>query len=274
MKIQLDNITFHYEQSGTGRPILFFHGQGLDHRYLHHELEPLFEQRPDWRRIYVDLPGHGQSEGPDWITHQDQVLEVVLDFIDQIVPRKQIALVGSSYGCYFTRGIAYHRPAQVDGMAMIAPMILADRSSRTLPPHVTLAEDRELVSTLSSEMKDTFEHFVVVQNQIALQRIENFLNPAREVCNDAFQERLEANRAFSFDVDRLDQPFEKPVLLVMGRQDSVVGYQDQWRILDNYPRATFAVLDKTGHLVGIAEQLQLCGALIGEWLDRVEAESN
>ncbi len=36
-------------------------------------------------------------------------------------------------------------------------------------------------------------------------------------------------------------------------------------------RATFAVLDRAGHGVR-AEQRTLVGALVGEWLDRLEAD--
>jgi hypothetical protein len=39
-------------------------------------------------------------------------------------------------------------------------------------------------------------------------------------------------------------------------------------LLEHYPRATFAVLDRAGH--GLPhEQVGLAGALLGEWLDRV-----
>jgi pimeloyl-ACP methyl ester carboxylesterase len=55
----------------------------------------------------------------------------------------------------------------------------------------------------------------------------------------------------------------------MSRQDSVVGYRDAWAILENYPRGTFAVLDRAGHFLA-AEQEDLFHALAGEWLDRVE----
>ncbi len=55
----------------------------------------------------------------------------------------------------------------------------------------------------------------------------------------------------------------------MGRQDQVAGYRDAWRILENYPRASFAVLDWAGHNAHI-EQSQLFNALPGEWLDRVQ----
>lgn len=47
-----------------------------------------------------------------------------------------------------------------------------------------------------------------------------------------------------------------------------VGYKDAWNVLDNYPRATFAVLDKSGHNLQI-EQAELMNSLVIEWLDRV-----
>ena len=57
------------------------------------------------------------------------------------------------------------------------------------------------------------------------------------------------------------------------RQDHLCGYRDAWNLLDNYPRATFAVLDRAGHFVNI-EQDVLCQALMREWLDRVEESTS
>ena len=74
--------------------------------------------------------------------------------------------------------------------------------------------------------------------------------------------------AFSFDVDRLNEKFNNPTLILLGRQDSSVGYKDAWSILDNYPRGTFAVLDKAGHNLQI-EQKNLFNSLVNEWLERV-----
>jgi pimeloyl-ACP methyl ester carboxylesterase len=56
-----------------------------------------------------------------------------------------------------------------------------------------------------------------------------------------------------------------------GRQDHMVGYADQYALLDLYPRATFVTLDVAGHNAQI-EQPVLFEALTEEWLDRVAAE--
>jgi len=57
--------------------------------------------------------------------------------------------------------------------------------------------------------------------------------------------------------------------MVMGRQDSACGYHDAWGILENYPRGTFVVLDRAGHVLMI-EQRKIFNALVNEWIDRVE----
>jgi pimeloyl-ACP methyl ester carboxylesterase len=60
-------------------------------------------------------------------------------------------------------------------------------------------------------------------------------------------------------------------LIVTGRQDHVVGYQDAWRLIENYPRATFAVLDMGGHNVQI-EQEDVFNSLVHSWLDKLETD--
>ncbi len=66
--------------------------------------------------------------------------------------------------------------------------------------------------------------------------------------------------------------YEKPVLLLAGRQDISVGYQDIIEIIDDYPRATLAVLDMAGHNLQI-EQPELFESLVGEWIKRTNQQS-
>jgi pimeloyl-ACP methyl ester carboxylesterase len=74
--------------------------------------------------------------------------------------------------------------------------------------------------------------------------------------------------AFSFDVDHVPEPFSGPSLIITGRQDAVVGYRDAWNIVEKYPRATYDVLDRAGHL--LEDKTDLVNVLINDWLDRVE----
>ena len=87
---------------------------------------------------------------------------------------------------------------------------------------------------------------------------------------DEYLERIRQNGyGLSFDVD--GETFEHPALVIAGRQDNVVGFQDAWRLMDKFPRATFAVLDRAGHVLQI-EQPDVFEALVNDWLGRIELD--
>jgi pimeloyl-ACP methyl ester carboxylesterase len=268
-EIELDGISIYYEVVGEGRPIVMLHGWPLDHRHMASDLEPVFQRRGGWKRIYLDLPGMGRTPGADWITCEDQVLGVVSDFIDAVVPGERFLAVGTSYGAYLARGLVYRRAGLLDGVCLLIPLIVPDTAKRTLPDHVTLVQDPSLMATLEPREVEALEGFAVVQSQEMVQTFREDVFPAVELIDGGFLTRLRSHYAFSFDVDVLPEPFEKPALFVMGRQDSISGYRDAWAILENYPRASFAVLDRAGHGLGV-EQRSLLGVLVDEWLDRVE----
>ena len=269
MECKLDNITIHYELFGDGRPIIMLHGWPVDHRHMVSAMEPLFKQREGWKRIYPDLPGMGNTPGMDWVTHQDHMLDIALEFIDKIAPGQRFVVAGTSYGGYLARGVVYRRSTLMDGLLLSVPAIRALETERTLPPHVTLAEDPALMSELEPDEAEVFLELAVVQSRELLEAMRADILPAFQVADHKFLSKLRENYAFSFDVDALPEPFSGPTLILMGRQDSSCGYRDAWDILENYPSGTFVVLDRAGHAIA-AEQKDLFNALVSEWLDRVE----
>jgi len=271
MECDLKDITVHYESIGEGRPLVALHGWGMDHRYMVSDMEPLFKQRDGWKRLYPDLPGHGMTPGKDWIANRDQELDVVLDFIDAVIPGESLVLAGSSAGAYMARGVVHRRPAAIDGLLLTVPMIHDRVAERQIPPHVTLVADPAIVSELTPDEADGLFPYIVVQDRRVLDYYRANV-PSAETGDEAYMERIQdgpGTYTFSFDVDALLEPCPAPTLIVTGRQDSVIGYRDAWGILENYPRGTFAVLDRAGHFMGV-EQADLFHALAGEWLDRVE----
>jgi pimeloyl-ACP methyl ester carboxylesterase len=246
------------------------HGFTLDHRSMVGCLEPIFKQRQGWQRVYLDLPGHGQTPGLEWIQSSDDVLELIFDFIDAVIPDKQYVVAGLSYGGYLTRGLVNRNPDRVDGVLLIVPRIVSDPQARALPEKKVIARDEELLAELSPSDRADFEDVAVVQTREHWQRISEEIKPAVNVADKVFLERLNPRTDdFSFAIDSPSFTFEKPTLIVVGRQDHWVGYRDAWNILENYPRGTFAVLDRAGHALPL-EQSVLFTSLVHEWLDRVE----
>lgn len=271
MECSLKNITISYEVWGKGQPIIILTGWGNSASLSASWWEPIFQQRQGFQRIYIDPPGHGKTSGKDWITNQDKVLDIIIECIDKLTEGKRFVLVGHSLGAYHARGVIYHRANLIDGLFMAVPIIKAEDSKRTVPPHTILADNPVEVAKLTpAEAKMLW--MVAVQSKGTLDRVRAMTGQdGGGVENSKFLEKIREapeKYAFSFDVDSLSEPFLKPTLIITGRQDSMAGYQDAWKILDNYPRATYVLFDRAGHL--LEDKEQMISMLVAEWLDRVQ----
>lgn len=270
MECVLDNITFHYEVCGEGTPILIMHSYSLDHRSTMAYMEPVFADKPGYRRIYLDLPGMGATKGEAWMQSSDDMLQTVCQFIDRVIPEGQFLLVGESYGGYMAQGIVYQKPDRVAGVALVCPMVQPDIAQRERAAHVVLSQDQPFLASIpEGEDKDTFMRLCVVQDRPTWERFERDILPGARLYDSAFTNRIRQRFGCSFDVRTLPTPFAQPALILLGRQDSLAGYRDQLQILEQYPRSSFAILDRAGHQLAL-EQQQLLTELMSEWLRRVE----
>jgi pimeloyl-ACP methyl ester carboxylesterase len=124
MECVIREVPLFYESYGTGTPIILLHGFSCDHRQLKGCMEPLLAQQQGWQRIYFDLPGMGQTPGKEFLKGTDDMLAVVVDFIDAVTEGQPFLLVGESYGGYLSQGVVHHKFEQVAGMALICPGII------------------------------------------------------------------------------------------------------------------------------------------------------
>jgi pimeloyl-ACP methyl ester carboxylesterase len=263
MICDLGDLAIYYETYGSGRPMVMLPGRPSDHRIMARFMEPLFTQREGWLRIYPDLPGTGRTLAVDRLATHDAMLDTMLAFIDKVIPGQRFVLAGLSYGGYLARGVIYHRAASIDGLMLCAPQVKADPAQAQLPPRTAIVEDPAVAAELGP-----ISNLVVVQSPRVAEAVRELLAEV-QIADHPFNDRLEEAGPFSFDVDTLPARFGRPTLIITARQDYLCGYRDAWDLLDNYPRATFAVLDRAGHFVNI-EQDALCQTLMREWLDRVE----
>jgi pimeloyl-ACP methyl ester carboxylesterase len=265
---KVNGIPVHYAEHGRGLPVLGLHGGGVDHRELMGALEPLFADRPGYRRIYPDLPGMGRTPAPAAIDSTDAVLELLGGLVDAVVGEAPLLVVGHSSGGYLARALANRRPRQVAGLALLCP--LGDGGGEDeRPDHLVVhaSDGLDPDSALGPELAAEFRGYLVVHTPQTLRRFQETVAPGMALADQAALERMAARWQLSTPPEP-GPAYANPTLIVAGRQDATVGYARPWRLLEHYPRATFAVLDRAGH--GLPhEQAGLLGALVGEWLDRV-----
>lgn len=256
-------------EAGRGHPLLVLHGLGLDHVGLSEELEQVFDDDVTWRRIYLDLPGMGATPGPDHLASADALLDVVGDVVANRIGGDRFALLGQSYGGYLSLGALHRFPDQISGLALLTPVIEPSYDLRVLPQTKKLTSSDELMAVLPEEFLDGFRDLIVDESEGLVAALRRSWIPSMGSANEEFITRLQSE-AYSFaSFDPGSVTFQGPSLVVCGRHDAVVGYEQAMELLPNLERGTLVVLDGAGHLAQL-EKPALTHALIADWLGRVE----
>lgn len=232
---------------GEGKPILVLHGSTLDHRHMMETLEPIFESLDEWQRIYVDMPGHGESPARDDIASQDDLLEAVMEFSREVLADRKFAIAGESRGSYIAQGMVHTDPESISGVALIVPGGSPSSDSARLPTHSVMLADQSLRQDMSEDEANNFDNFYVVQSRDILEKARRSKYPAKALWNADQASRINNAFDFSFHVAGETTVFDGPSLILAGRQDSMSGYLDAVELLPQFPRATLAVLDTAGH---------------------------
>ena len=265
--VQVHHVT-HGPAAGPGVPTaVLLHGFSPDHRLMTGCFEPVFERRQEWRRIYLDLPGMGRTVAPNWVCGTDDVFRVVQAAVAALVPTGPYVVCGESFGGYLARGLAAADPGRVEGLALVAPMVVAEHAERDVPGHRVLNRDEAFMASVGGGGEE-FDEIAVVQDAVTWRRTQEEIVSGLVVADAVALDRIRQAWTGTFPLDGRE-PFDRPAVFVTGRQDSSTGYRDLWQVLERYPRATFAVLDRAGHNLQI-EQQAVFEALAHEWLDRVD----
>ncbi|WP_312612204.1 alpha/beta hydrolase [Oscillibacter sp.] len=268
----VQGVRLYCRSVGEGKPVVLLHGLGCDHRLMAGCMEPVFEHRPGYRRIYVDLPGMGRSDAPMEQASSDGILELLRALVAELTAGERILLVGESYGGYLARGLLTTELGPLaDGLLLICPVTVPEPEKRELPPVGALRYDEDFLRELGPKERAAFCNLAVLANRRVYERYEKEISSGLGLSNGEFVAALRRSYSFSFDVDAQVRAlgFDRPALLLAGRQDICVGYRDLWKLLEDMPRAAFALLDLAGHNLQI-ERPEVFAALVGDWLDRAE----
>lgn len=255
----------HYSEYGSGTAVLALHGAGVDHREIAGALEPMFNTLAGYRRLYPDLPGMGRTPAPPTMTSNDDVVHALLGFVDNAVGTAPFIVIGHSYGGYLARAIAHLRPDQAIGMAVICPV---GEKPQPAPPHLALVQ-AALPDGLDAEAEAGFLEYFVVQTPEMLRKYQERVLPSHGLADEESLARILSQWHIHLDNTA---PYPHPVLILLGRQDSTSGFVGPSRLLDEYPRATLAVLDGVGHAL-LHEKPEAAWPLIEDFLRRARERS-
>lgn len=253
-----------YDIVGEGFPILFLHGWGMDRRVMTGCFEPVFQNAGmNYRRIYIDLPGMGKSVAGASIKTSDDMVAVLYEFAKDIVGEAFI-LAGESYGGYLARGFIKLHPEMASGVILLCPLVYPGARKGRVEKLNVVKRDDEFLNTLTAEEYGSFTYMNVILTESVWKLYSRDILPAIREQNRHFLDEV-LDGAFSFDVDLLDKPYTKPCLIVVGKQDTEVGYKDQFELLKDYPSASYCAINNAGHNLQIEQPDFFC-EIVKQWM--------
>ena len=119
-----DSIKVNYKTYGEGtQPIVFLHGFGCDLNAWQHQFKSFSK---DYKMVFIDLPGYGQSDKP----HVEYTLDFYAAAVKTVMDNEQIKksiIVGHSLGTAVGRQVIFNYPelvskfVDVDGVYCFYP---------------------------------------------------------------------------------------------------------------------------------------------------------
>jgi pimeloyl-ACP methyl ester carboxylesterase len=269
------DIPVHYEEYGEGKPVLFIHGRSVDHRMMVDPFEPIFNEMQGYRRIYLDLPGCGKTPSANWIKNSDNILEILIDFINTVFGGEPFLLVGESFGGYISLGLVHKMGDRIDGVLLLCPQIdPREDAEENLPSRQILYKSEQMDSVnINSDADKYYMDMAVIATPEIFKKWQSIITPALEIadmdfltnhCNEWYTDD------FHNEISKL--VFDKPSCILAGRQDHIVGYKVAYELVEKFTRATFSVVDCAGHMLE-AERESLFRQLVKDWIERIELYS-
>ncbi|MFL4479674.1 alpha/beta fold hydrolase [Paeniglutamicibacter sp. ORCA_105] len=258
----------HFVEIGSGTPLLVIHGFCVDHRLLL-GLDPALAARGGWRRVYIDLPGMGLSAaGPD-IRSADDVAAAVASFARKAFGIQRFAVLGNSFGGIIARHLVAEFGDQVLGLALLCPVAVAEHGRRRVPPRTVLHTDEDLLASLDQEDAAAYQEMAVLQTPENWARFRDSALPGLRSFDRKAIGRIAGRYPLAIEPEDRASTFRGPTLVIAGRQDHVVGYQDLATLAGRYENSTFSILERAGHNAHL-DQPELTAGLLEAWLARMD----
>ncbi len=122
LQLQKPRISLRVSEVGDGEPTIFLHGFSLCTAHW----APLLGQLPSLRRIAVDMPGHGGSEGVDFrgVDLRGWFKDMLISLLDEL-GLDAVHVVGHSQGAFIGLGLALDAPERVRSLIAIGTPAVA-----------------------------------------------------------------------------------------------------------------------------------------------------
>lgn len=253
------------DAAGSGSPVVCLPMLGMSRVGTAMAFSPALGGRSGLREVYLDLPGHGDSPGGEGAADSQTVLDAVCEWLERHLQQPAL-LAGASYGAYLAAGIARQRPHLVGGLLLVCPGVRVGAQERDLPADEPPPAEPGWLDEAPAELHGHLDRALGQRTRAVVAQVLQALTLGGPG-DEQYQNALTDGAGYALADQNADVVFNGPVAVVAGRNDRVVGYADQFRLLRNYPRGTYSAVAAAAHYLPF-EQPAVFRALTQDWLRR------
>ncbi len=248
MIFQIENKNIHASDAGQGidlgkETIVFLHGSGLSH--IVWSLTEQFFSNKNFNVLSVDLPGHGNSDGPCLDT-----IEKIADWLEQVfisLNLEKLTLVGHSQGCLEILEYASKYKNRLKKIVFIG-------GSNKMPVHSDLIDlakngDSDAVKLMMKWGYEGSKKF------IGGNPVEKIIQSPRDI-REILAVDLVACNNYKNGTDAA-KSIECPSLFIFGSLDKMVNLEAGKKFSNLVKNSTVHVIEGCGHMIMIEKAFEM-----------------
>ena len=220
------NTKIAYSDTGKGTAVVFLHGF-LENSTMWNAFIP--ELAKKFRVITIDLLGHGQTECLGYVHTMEDQADMVFSILTELRVRKAV-FTGHSMGGYVALALAELYPDAVKGIALINSTSVADnderKKNRDRAIHVVKKDHASFVKLSISNLFSE-ENRERLADKIEAVKTEALKTPLQGIVAALEGMKIRNDREVLLHFG----PYL--VLLVLGKKDPVLNYEDSLEQIEN-----------------------------------------
>jgi pimeloyl-ACP methyl ester carboxylesterase len=245
---EVDGVRIHYQDKGSGTPLILIHGYTSSNYSWKEVFEPLSKT---FRVIAPDLKGFGFSGKPDGdYTRRAQAI-LIIHLLDQLGIDKAW-LAGSSMGGEVALNVAITNPQRVAGLVLIDSAGVPVTGSGSLAPRYLLVPvlGRLLIAfALRSDnlVREGLNKSFYDDRNVTDERVAAYYLPLKTRGGQlaALRARTQAGQ---FPVEPELPKLSVPTLILWGREDELNPLEVGRKLNSLIRNSTLVIIDNCGHL--------------------------
>ena len=258
-QLTINDLTWYYEESGVGTPVLLIHGHPFDCTMWRPQLAAGIAAR----LIAPDLRNFGRSKSPKGPANWSTYAEDLLRLMDELGIQR-FAAAGLSMGGHIALELFALAPDRILGLALCDTFAQLDTPQKHAG-RLALAErlEREGMEPYANEVlpKMVCDHTVDTKPDVARELVEMMKRAPVRGAADAARARTQRR-----DYVPLLPQIKVPTLIVVGEFDQFTPVSDAELMHQAIAGSTLVVIPQAGHVTNL-EQPQLFDSALGSFIN-------